>query len=460
MFETIASQPPILQVPQKPKLQLRLNPRQFQVFYCPNRFRVLVAGRRFGKTELALAELVKAALDAPNRLIWYVCPSEKQAKRIIWRRLKSMTQNLWSGKPLETERRIDLHNNSAIVVKGAFDPDSLRGEGLDFIVLDEVADLHSDAWPHVLRPSLADRQGRALFIGTPKGRNHLYDYFELAKSNPDWAAFQFTTEEGGIVTKSELETVGNEMDSNLFRREFEAQFTAIGDYRAYLAFDRDANVREVRFEPSQPLIWSLDFNVDPMSMLLIQCIGDDVNILQEITVRPNNGTPGAKGGDAELPCATTETACRRFVEQAEPYVKTVSRLYGVLQAHIYGDASGHQRRTSAAATDWTLIRNFFRAYHAGSIEISCRDSKLNPYVRDRVNCVNARLRNNHGESRLFISPGCKELIRDLEEVCFTIDSTGAPTCELNKTDRNRTHLSDALGYYISQRFPLKGTFHF
>jgi hypothetical protein len=232
------------------------------------------------------------------------------------------------------------------------------------------------------------------------------------------------------------------MDANTFRQELEAEFTAIGNYRAYLSFQREANLRDVRFEPSVPLIWSLDFNVDPMCMLLMQKVGDDVNVLQEISVRSNE--------------STTQAACRIFAQNAEPYAKIVGQIYGVLEVHVYGDASGHQRRTSATATDWNLIRQYFSTYHKGSIEISCRYANINPHVRDRVNCVNARLRNHFGDPQVFISPGCKELIRDLEEVCFTVDSTGAPTTELNKSDRDRTHLSDALGYYISQIFPLRG----
>jgi hypothetical protein len=335
-------------------------------------------------------------------------------------------------------------NGSAIIVKGGFKPDSLRGAGLDFVVLDEAADLKADSWVYSLRPSLADRQGRALFIGTPKGRNHLFNYFEFALSDPEWASFQFTTQEGGIVQPTELASAARQMDSNIFRQEFEAQFTVIGNYRAYLAFEREANIRDLRFEPSEPLIWSIDFNVDPMCMLLMQRIGQHVHVLDEIVVRSN--------------ACTTEQACRIFVDHVAIYLELVGRLYGSLEVHIYGDASGHQRRTSATATDWTLIREFFRSFHYGAIQISCRFATTNPLVRDRINCVNARLRNNFGEPQLFISPGCKELIRDLEEVCFTTDSTGAATCELNKSDRHRTHMSDALGYYISQAFPLRGFF--
>jgi hypothetical protein len=430
--------------PEHRKLKLCLNERQYQVLNSPKRFRVLVAGRRFGKTELALAELLRAA-QQPNQLIWYVGPTAGLAKDIVWRRLKSITRPLWAQKPQESERRITLKNGSAIIVKGGFKPDSLRGAGLDFVVLDEAADLKADAWVYSLRPSLADRQGRALFIGTPKGRNHLFNYFEFAQSDPEWESFQFSTQEGGIVQPTELDSAARQMDANIFRQEFEAQFTVIGNYRAYLAFDREANLRELRFEPSQPLIWSIDFNVDPMSMLLMQRIGDNVHVLDEIVVRSN--------------ACTTEDACRIFADRTAIYSALVGSIYGSLEVHIYGDASGRQRRTSATATDWTLIRDFFRQFHNGVIQISCRFATANPHVRDRINCVNARLRNKFGEPQLFISPGCKELIRDLEEVCFTTDSTGAATNELNKSDRHRTHMSDALGYYISQIFPLRGFFH-
>jgi len=420
---------------------LRLHPRQWEVFHSAKRFRVLVAGRRFGKTELALAEIFRAAIEGPNRLVWYVGPSEGFVKRVFWRRLKSVTRLRWAQQPSESERRIELTNGSSIVVKGAFDPDSLRGEGLDFVVLDEVADLKPSTWSYVIRPALADRQGRALFIGTPKGRNHLYDYFELAKSNPDWGSFQFSTEEGGIVTKDELESAGREMDANIFRQEFDAQFTSIGQHRAYLSFDRQSNVREVSFAGDQPLAWSIDFNVDPMCMLLIQRIGDDINVLEEIIVRPD---------------ATTEKACRELIERVTPYTRLVHCGHAPLQLRIYGDASGHQRRTSGSSTDWTQIREFFYLYK-GFVQPLYYSASANPLVRDRVNCVNARLRNKYGESHLFISPACKELIRDLEEVTWSTDSTGAPTRDLNKKDRDRTHLSDALGYFVSQDFPLRPT---
>src|SRR5580700_3209819 len=137
---------------------------QWQVFQCTKRFRVLVAGRRFGKTYLALTELTRAAF-APGRQVWYVAPTYRQAKRVAWKSLKQMTKSYWAGKPNETDLTIELISGGTISLRGADAYDSLRGDGLDFIVLDEYASMAHKAWTEVLRPALADRRGRALFIG-------------------------------------------------------------------------------------------------------------------------------------------------------------------------------------------------------------------------------------------------------------------------------------------------------
>jgi hypothetical protein len=168
------------------------------------------------------------------------------------------------------------------------------------------------------------------------------------------------------------------MDSNVFRQEFDAQFTTIGRHRAYLSFDRASNVCEVRFVGTEPLVWSLDFNVDPMCMLLMQRVQDDIYVLEEIVIRPD---------------ATTEKACRALIERVDPYTKLVHWMHAPLALRIYGDASGHQRRTAGSATDWNQIREFFHM-HKGFVEPSFYFASANPLVRDRVNCVNARLRNS------------------------------------------------------------------
>src|SRR5436309_12107299 len=121
-------------------MKIDLSATQAQVFRCSQRFRVLVAGRRFGKTYLALVELCQAAWG-PGRLAWYVAPTYKQAKRIAWKPLKEMTRPYWVRRPNETDLTISLTSGGTIALRGADQYDSLRGEGMDFLVLDEYASM-------------------------------------------------------------------------------------------------------------------------------------------------------------------------------------------------------------------------------------------------------------------------------------------------------------------------------
>ena len=224
-------------------LDLPLRLPQWEVFACPKRFRVLVAGRRFGKTQLALTELLGATWDRPGRLAWYVAPTYRQAKSIAWDRLKSMSRRRPGITINETELSIRFDPGGVVALRGADQYDALRGSGLDFVVLDEFASMKPEVWNEVLRPALADRKGRALFIGTPQGHNHLYDRFQFAESQSDWAAFHFTTLQGGFVTEQEIAGAAHELDERLYRQEFEASFESTAVGLVYHAFSRAENVR-------------------------------------------------------------------------------------------------------------------------------------------------------------------------------------------------------------------------
>jgi hypothetical protein len=248
---------------------VHLKPPQWAVFGCDQRFRVLVAGRRFGKTYLAMVELCQAAWGS-GRLAWYVAPTYKQAKRIAWKPLKEMTRPYWAGKPNETDLRIDLISGGTICLKGADNYDSLRGDGLNFLVLDEYASIAPEAWTEVLRPALADREGRVLFIGTPQGFNHFHELVERADTLPDWKSFQFTTAQGGNVSPKELESAAQDLDERTYRQEFEASFETLGVGRAYYPFDRVRNAKNIAFSPQLTVCWSLDFNMNPLCSVLAQ----------------------------------------------------------------------------------------------------------------------------------------------------------------------------------------------
>ena len=119
---------------------------------------------------------------------------------------------------------------------------------------------------------------------------------------------------------------------------------------------------------------------------------------------------------------------------------------------IYGDATGEQRKTSASRTDWQIVRNFFGRY-TDRYRVTFRIPSANPPVKDRINCVNALLRNHAGQHRLRIDPQCKQLIKDLEQVCWKTDPHGNSLTDLDKSNPMRTHVSDAIGYYVAQEFP-------
>jgi hypothetical protein len=295
-------------LPKKPvkaaaEISVELWPPQMEVFQCEKRFRVLVAGRRFGKTFLATVELLRAAWG-PGRMVWYVAPNYRQAKRIAWERLKRLTEPYWDGTPSETELVIRLRWGATIAVRGADQYDSLRGEGLDFVVLDEYASMRPECWTEVLRPALADRRGRALFIGTPQGRNHLFEQFEHAQNDPEWSAFQFSTIDGGNVDKDELASAARELDERLYRQEFEASFESSGYGEAYHSFSYPENVRRSDYSASDPLIWSLDFNVHPMCSVLAQRSGDSTIVLDEMILQN----------------AHTVLACQALLDKIRPWM--------------------------------------------------------------------------------------------------------------------------------------------
>src|SRR5579871_158677 len=379
---------------------IRLKSPQWMVFNCDTRFRILVAGRRFGKTYLAMVELCQAAWEK-GRLVWYVAPTYKQAKRIAWKPLKQMTRPYWASRPNETDLRIELTTGGTICLRGADNYDSLRGDGLDFLILDEYASIAREAWPEVLRPALADRQGKALFIGTPRGHDHFYDLYKSVQYQPDWATFQFTTEDGGNVSAEELQSATHHLDERTYRQEFQASFENLTTGLAYYGFDRARNIRPVRFNPGLPLFWALDFNINPMCSVIGQRDGDQLYILEELA----------------LPNSNTGAACEAFIQTASKWRGSLM-LRGL---QIYGDATGNSRRTSASRTDWQIVKDFF-GQHPFKLEM--RVKSTNPPVKDRINCVNALLLNKAGEHRLTIDPSCKQLITDLERVHWKTDSHG------------------------------------
>jgi hypothetical protein len=399
-------------------MKLSLKHAQGIVFNDRTRFRVLVTGRRFGKTYLALAEILRAAAEKPG-LYWYLAPTYAMAKDIAWEPMKAMVPEEWRSKrPNETELSIKLVNGSVIQLKGVDKPDSLVGRGPAGAVLDECA-LYEDekVWKIGIFPSLGDSQGWALFTTTIRRgfrAQWFLDLYEFAKKGEDenWKAFSFTTLEGDNFSKEEFELHKKILDEKTFNQEYLAKLED-DDGRVAVSFGPE-NIEEVEDDDSYPLLIGIDFNIDPFCALCMVKVpvkvGDEswheLHVFDEIMLKD----------------ATTW-------DMAD----VINEKYGEdRKKRAYPDPTGNARKTSSAgATDHSILRR------AGIRVISPKS----PWrIRDKVTAVNTALKDATGRRRTKINPRCTELIKSLKNLMYD-EKTGLP----DKT-QGLDHFFDAFGY--------------
>ena len=398
-------------------LDLSLRPAQGEVFSATNRFRVLVAGRRFGKSYLACIELLKAALERPGETYFYCAPTYRMAKDIAWKTLKKIIPNTLVRTKNETELRMELVNDSTIELKGTENAAALRGRSLSGVVLDEAAFMEAEVWFEVLRPALADKQGWALFISTPEGTaSWFYDLWCYVDEDTtgDWKRWCFTTIQGGNVPTEEVEAARAQLDPRTFRQEFEASFENLSGLVA-ISFN-DANIdKEVRDLPILPLLLGVDFNVDPMSGICAVKKGDELWVFDEIIM-----TGGATTWD--------------FAEE-------VVNRYGVERRIVAcPDPTGGARKTAGVgATDHSILRK-------SGFNVSTPRSPWK--IRDKVTAVNTALLDASGARRCKIHPRCRELIKALRTLTY------APGTSLPNKNLGVDHAFDAFGYLCLQTFNL------
>jgi len=210
-------------------LKVEFLPWQQDVYGHSARFKVVAAGRRCGKSRLAAWMLLLNALQSERGHVFYVAPTQGQARDIMWGVLEELAHPIITSKHVNN-MQIKLINGSTISLKGADRPDTMRGVSLGFLVLDEYADMKPQVWEEVLRPALADQKGTALFIGTPKGRNHFYELYKYAELSEDdtYKAWHFTSYDNPLLDPTEIDAAKKSMSSYAFRQEFMASFEALG----------------------------------------------------------------------------------------------------------------------------------------------------------------------------------------------------------------------------------------
>lgn len=250
-----------------------------------SRFTVVVAHRRMGKTVSAINHLIKSAIECqkPNPRFAYIAPTYGQAKRVAWDYLQEYTRPLGATYNV-SELRADFWGRR-ISLYGSDNPDSLRGQYFDGVVIDEVGDQNPKIWNEIVRPALADRLGWALFIGTPKGNNHFYELRNRAADEPDWKLLEFRASETGVLPAAELKAALKEMGQDKYDQEFECSFNAAveGSYYGQIINSLEADGRISDF-PRDDLCksfvaWDLGMG-DSTALWVAQVAGKEVRILE------------------------------------------------------------------------------------------------------------------------------------------------------------------------------------
>jgi len=390
-----------------------LSPGQQRIASDNHRFRVVSAGRRFGKTFLSIRELARFA-RYPNQKVLFVAPTYRMAKGIVWDQLKArLTQLNWVKKINESDLNIMLINGTKINIRGADNFDSLRGLEYDFIVMDEAAMIDQRAWTEVLRATLSNTQGHALFISTPTGKsNWFYDLFMRHTEDKDnWASFQYTSLDGGRIPPEEIEQARMDLDERTFRQEFEASFETFVGRIAY-NFSREESVMSIEDVDTSVIHIGMDFNVSPMTAAIHVRKDDTLYQFDEIQMHSAN---------------------------TNDMVDEIKSRYPRSKIFVYPDPSGSARKTVAnGQTDHSILTN------AGFIVKAPRKHNA---VRDRINSYNARLKSTDGVRHLYISPNCKHTIESLEKYCY---KEGTQVPDKGEWD----HMFDAASYCVDFLFPL------
>lgn len=399
-----------------------------------SQFRVVVSGRRWGKTQLDMKEVIDE-WSSPGHVCWYVAPTFDMARRLMWKPILKLAHPEWLASVNESRMELTTIWGVDFACRSAQEPDTLRGPTLHKVICDEFQDWPDGmtTWSEVLLPTLLTSHGRALITGTPKSFNHLHKLWALGQPGgmPGWKSWQFKTADAPHISPQELENHRRQMDARSYKQEYEASFENMGG-RAYYEFSREAHVRpSVTVAPSIPMCISFDFNLHPATAVLWQKVGDECRIWREVYVLHAGGE-----------------ATRASAAEARKHLAQIGWTGPI---RLYADPAGNTPKTTGPS-DHQVIRDAF----PGAQWCVPRN---HPHVKDRVDAMNARLRSGD-MTHLVVDATCKETIADFEEV--TMEMLTDP--KEKRQNPMRTHVTDALGYGVHWEWPpvrktMAGAFH-
>jgi hypothetical protein len=409
---------------------LSLRPVQGRIFRDRRRFRVVLAGRRGGKTVLGGVELLRGAAERTG-VYYYVAPTYRMAKDIAWDTYKRIIPDRWIRKKNESNLKIDLINGSSIYLKGSEDPDALRGPALTGVVLDECAFQTEYTWRSVIRPALSDRGGWALFTTTPSPEGTAGWFYELVLQlqgsedvNPgleqldpeQWGLYEYTSLQGGNIPLVEIEEARRTLALEVFEREYEAKILSNTGLVAscFSMLNLDSTVED---DENLPLYIGMDFNNDPLTAICANIVrvkgrAVELRVFNELNLK------GATTWDM---------------------AEVLNDLYGENRRKIAcPDPTGKRKQTSGVGvSDHQILRK-------AGITVYAPEAPYN--IADKIRAVNAALRTADGEVHTKINPRCRELIKSFRTLGYA-EGTRMPNKKLGVD-----HSFDAFGYLCLGRF--------
>lgn len=440
-------------------------PSQQEVFYDDTRFKVIIAGRRWGKTVLGTEWIIKKAYEADEGLCWVLAQNlatvKKYYLRPIKERLKYLGFNISNDKDKEFDCEIKYGNAPEIRIKNKFgnwstiefmsynQDDAIVGRGLDALLLDEFRFMkRPEIFDEHLFPCLADRHGELLIISTPHGRDTLYNLYWLGNksenpnSDKNWRSWKYTSYDNQYL-KNEIDELKRTMPNDKFRQEFLCDFDVVTD-RVYNEFDYLTHVTNLKLDYTLPLNISWDFNKRIMTTTISQIVdGKKEPYLNSkgILIEEQDKVINALYSFNTTGDTNTFRHCKKLIQ----WLTDINWTGDVV---MYGDATGKTGHASSNTNSWTIIENMF----AFKKNVYFANENSNPQREDRVDAVNAKLKTVENKIGIFLDEeNCQPLIKDMEQI--DRDKSGRIRKEYwEKLGYN--HSVENFGYMVECEFPV------
>ena len=393
------------------------------------RFFVMVCGRRFGKTTASAMEATFYA-SQPNKRIWLVGLSYDKADlmfREIWKKMVIGHPND-IDRASEKERYIRFKWGTVVEAKSADNPDSLVGEGLDLLIIDEAAKVKRKIWDMYLSPTLSDRKGKGIFITTPEGFNWIYDLYLLGQEDDLWESHQAPSWDNHFAfpdgKKDQfLQERKRNMSKEVYEQEYGAKFTSFAG-RVY-PFERELDVGDYPYNPNFPTFCSIDFGyrMPAVGWFQIHRVGGiwHINMIDEIIHKKN-------------------------VKTDELALKIKAKPYNVLK--YFGDPAGMQAQGQSGLGDIEIFKR-------NGIIVNTKRDKVSKSIASGISHVRSFIENAQNERHFHVNKNCTGIMMDLENYRYPEPKEGADLKPEPLKDGFHDHGCDMVRYFFINRFPIK-----